>query len=119
MKTNRCVLIVENSKDSMERAFSELKKPSGKYKGMTIIAFPDYETLGRVVTGARLELIAVARKNKPKSIQELAKLVGRNFKNVYHDVKFLAEFGLITLHEGGPRKSAAPIANFNEIVLAA
>ena len=30
-KTNKCVLIVENSKESMSRAFSELKKPSGNF----------------------------------------------------------------------------------------
>ena len=119
MKTNKCVLIVESSKESMSRAFSELKKPSGKYKGMTVISFPDYETLGRVVTGARLELIATARREKPKSIQELAKLVGRNIKNVYQDVKLLAEFGLLVIHEGGPRKALTPVAKFREIVLAA
>jgi len=119
MKTNKCVLVVESPKQSMSRAFSELKKPSGKYKGMTVISFPDYETLGRVVTGARLELIAVARREKPKSIQELAKLVGRNFKNVYQDVKLLAEFGLLMIQEGGPRKASTPVAKFHEIVLAA
>jgi predicted transcriptional regulator len=119
MKKSRCVLIVESTKQSMDRAFSELKKPSGKYKGMAIISFPDYETLGKVVTGARLELIAVARKSKPKSIQELARIVGRDFKNVYHDVKLLVNFGLLSLDEGGPRKSSTPIAKYSEIVLAA
>ena len=106
-KKNKCVLIVESAKESISRAFSELKKPSGKYKGMTVISFPDYETLGRVVTGARIELIAVVRREKPKSIQELAELVGRNFKNVYQDVKLLAEFGLLMIHEGGPRKAVS------------
>ena len=119
MKKNKCVLIVESTKQSMERAFSELKKPSSKYKGMSILSFPDYETLGKVVTGARLEIIAVARKSKPKSIQELARLVGRDFKNVCQDVKLLADFGLLTLDEGGPRKASTPIAKYSEIVLAA
>ncbi len=119
MKNNRCLLIVESPKASMDRAMSQLKKPSGKYKGMTIIAFPDFETLGKVVTGARLELLAVIRQRKPKSIQELARFVKRDFKNVYQDVKFLAEFGLIQLIEGGPRRAAAPVARFSELVLAA
>jgi predicted transcriptional regulator len=118
-KKNMCVLIVESPKESMSRAFSELKKPSGKYKRMTVISFPDYETLGRVVTGARLELIAVARREKPQSIQELAKLVGRSFKSVYQDVKLLAECGLLVIHEGGPRKASIPVEKFREIVFAA
>ena len=119
MKGNRCVLIVESAKESIDRAFSQLKKPSAKYKGMTIISFPDFETLGKVVTGARLELLAVIRQRKPKSIQELARFVKRDFKNVHQDVKILSEFGLIQLVEGGPRRSAAPVAKFSELVLAA
>ena len=67
---------------------------------MTVISFPDYETLGRVLKAARLELIAVARREKPKSNLELAELVCRNFKNVYQDVKLLAEFGLLVIQEG-------------------
>ena len=119
MKNNRCVLIVESTKASMDRAFSQLKRPSAKYKGMTIIAFPDFETLGKVVTGARLELLAVIRQRKPKSIQELARFVKRDFKNVYQDIKILAKFELILLVEGGPRRAAAPVAKYSELVLAA
>ena len=119
MKNNRCLLVVETPKESVDRAFAQLKKPSGKYKGVTIIAFPDFETLGKVVTGARLELLAIIRQRKPKSIQELARFVKRDFKNVYQDIKILADFGLIQLVVGGPRRAAAPVAKFSELVLAA
>ncbi len=43
----------------------------------------------------------------------------RDFKNVYQDVKLLAEYGLIELKEAGPRKASTPKANFSELVLAA
>ena len=89
-----------------------------KYKGMLIISFPDFESLGRVITGARIELLHAIRISKPKSIQELAKIVERDFKNVYQDVKLLAECGLIELKEGGPRKASTQ-RNFLELVLAA
>jgi predicted transcriptional regulator len=72
-----------------------------------------------VITGARLELLNMIRHQKPKSIQELARFVARDFKNVYQDVKLLAQFGLIDLVETGPRRSASPVAKFSEIVLAA
>lgn len=85
---------------------------------MLIISFPDFESLGRVITGARLELLQAIRIHKPKSIQELAKVVERDFKNVYQDVKLLAEYGLIELKEAGPRKASKPEANFSELVLA-
>lgn len=69
--------------------------------------------------GARLELLHAIRINKPRSIQELSKIVERDFKNVYQDVKLLAEYGLIELKEAGPRKASTPKANFSELVLAA
>lgn len=119
MKTKKVVLLVEPSKTATSRAFSVLKKPSKKYAGMEIISFPDFETLGRVITGARLELLNMIRHREPKSIQELARFVARDFKNVYQDVKLLAQFGLIDLVEVGPRRSASPVAKFSEIVLAA
>lgn len=86
---------------------------------MEIISFPDFETLGRVITGARIELLITIRAYKPRSIQELARIVKRDFKNVYDDVKLLAEFGLIELKEKGPRRASAPKAPFSELVLAA
>ena len=119
MKTKKVLLLVEPSKKAMDRAFGELARPTGKYKGIEVISFPNFETLGKVITGARLELLHVIRTAKPKSIQELARVVGRNFKNVYQDVTLLAEFGLIKLKKVGPRRSMAPTAMYSEIVLAA
>ena len=121
MKAKKVLLIVEPTKSAVDRAFSVLKKPSmaKKYAGMEIISFPNFETLGRVITGARLELLSAIREHKPESIQALARVVKRDFKNVYNDVKLLAQFGLINLVETGPRRSASPVAKFSEIVLAA
>lgn len=121
MKSAKVLLVVEPAKSAMNRAFSALKKAptSKKYANMEIISFPDFETLGRVITGARLELLSMIREHQPKSIQELYRIVKRDFKNVYTDVKLLAQFGLIDLKEAGARKSASPIAKFSEIVLAA
>lgn len=119
MKTRKVLLTVEPAKNAMNRAFGELSKPSKKYQGMEIISFPNFETLGKVITGARLELLHAIRSGKPKSIQELARMVKRDFKNVHQDVTLLAEFGLIELRKVGPRRSAAPTAKFSEIVLAA
>ena len=66
-----------------------------------------------------LQIPLVIRTAKPKSIQELARTVGRDFKNVYRDVNILAEFGPIELKKAGPRRAAAPVSLFSEIVLAA
>ncbi len=119
MKTKRALLMVESQKQAMDRAFHVLAKPTKKYAGMVIISFPDFETLGRVITGSRVQLLTAIRAKKPKSIQELARFVKRDFKNVYQDVKLLCEFGLIELKGVGTRGSVAPLAKFYELVLAA
>jgi len=120
MKTNKAILVVEPTKKAFDRFASVLKKPSkAKYKGYTVLSFPTFEALGKVITGARLQLLFAIHNNRPKSIQELARVVDRDFKNVYNDVKLLAEYGLIILKENGARKAALPIAKYTEFLLAA
>ncbi|MEQ1663918.1 MAG: hypothetical protein ABL927_00920 [Bdellovibrionales bacterium] len=119
MKNKKVLLVVESTQKALDRSYTALERTSRNKKNVTIISFPDFETLGRVITGARLELLNNIRLMKPRSIQDLARLVKRDFKNVYQDVKLLAEFGLIDLKEAGPRKSAEPHAKYSEIILAA
>jgi len=119
MRTKRAFLKVESTKKAFDRAFRVLSRPSRKYAGTTIISFPDYKTLEKAISATRIELLNIIRTQRPKSIQQLAKLVKRDFKNVYTDVKFLQEFGLIDLEERGARRSSIPKAKFEEFVLAA
>jgi predicted transcriptional regulator len=120
MKTKKALLIVEPTAKAFSRLAEVLKSPSTtKYKGYTILSFPSYEALGRVITGARLELLSAIRTHKPSSIQELARAVKRDFKNVYQDVKLLAQYGLIDLKENGARKAAHPVALYTEFLIAA
>ncbi|MFZ4404883.1 MAG: hypothetical protein ACOYOK_12340 [Pseudobdellovibrionaceae bacterium] len=119
MKNRKVLLVVESTTKAMDRAFAALTKGSKVDKNIEIISFPDYATLGRVITGARLELLSNIKIMKPHSIQELARLVKRDFKNVYQDIRLLADFGLIELKESGPRKSAEPKAKYSQIILAA
>jgi len=119
MKGKRVLLMVEPPKSGLNRAVEVIKSRKSDYKGMMIISFPDFESLGRVITGARIELLHAIRIHKPKSIQELAKKVDRDFKNVYQDVKLLAACGLIELKENGAKKASVPKSYFSEIVLPA
>lgn len=119
MKSKKVLLVVEQTKKGMDRAFSVLKSPTKNYGDVEIISFPDFETLGKVITGARLELMNVISHKQPKSIQELSRFLKRDFKNVYQDVKLLSEFGLISLKESGRGRAAAPRVEFSEIIWAA
>ena len=55
---------------------------------------------------------------KPKSISALARAMRKDFKNVYSDVKFLADLGLLELREEGLRKTLVPVAKFEGIEFA-
>lgn len=63
----------------------------------TYIADP--ETARAIFTESRLKIIQLLKTKAPDSIYALAKILKRDFKNVYDDVLFLAEIGLISLKE--------------------
>lgn len=119
MKMKKAMLVVESPKEAMDRAFSVMERKSKKFSDTLILSFPSYQALGKVITGNRLELLKVVREEKPKSIQSLAKILKRDVKNVFNDVKLLQEFGLIEVEESGNRKPSAPKAKFSELILAA
>ena len=57
-----------------------------------------------MLTDRRLALLHLAREHAPKSINQLAKIAGRDFKNVYADVMLLKDYGLVQM---GRRKKAS------------
>ena len=68
-----------------------------KPKKATYVADP--ETARAIFTESRLRLIQTLKERSPGSIYELAKLLDRDFKNVYEDVIFLSELGIIGIKE--------------------
>lgn len=85
------------------------------------LIFTSLTALGKSFSPTRLELLSVIIKEKPESIYALAKLVGRDFKNVYNDVKILTDIGMIELMPTGKRDSFMPVAKYSgfEVDLAA
>ena len=64
------------------------------------------------MSAPRLEILARIPVLKPQSIAGLARSLKRDFKNVYADVMFLGDLGLIELKEEGKRKTLIPTARF-------
>ena len=60
-----------------------------------IIVFTSLTAVAKALSPARLELLSAILKHRPESIYALAKIIERDFKNVYSDVKLLAEIGLV------------------------
>jgi predicted transcriptional regulator len=59
------------------------------------LAFENWDTLARVMTGKRMELLRYVRRHKVASIRALAKALGRDYSNVHADVQALTEAGLL------------------------
>ncbi|MEA4956136.1 hypothetical protein SDC9_03517 [bioreactor metagenome] len=70
-------------------------------------------TLGEL----EIELLNTIKRDKPKSIRELAKIVNKDISSVQPKVKNLEQEGLIELKEGN-KNSKIPYLNYDEITLA-
>lgn len=68
-----------------------------KVKPKISISFENLDVMRKTLTENRLHLLKVIKKEKPDSIYALAKLTGRDFKNVYDDIKILKDFWLVDL----------------------
>ena len=77
----------------------------------TIIDSP--ELLAKVITPKRYEMLKVIRKKKPASIHELARMLKRDYKNVYTEVQFLHQLGLVEIVKEKNKKM--PVVNYDEI----
>ena len=82
------------------------------------ISFENTEAMRKVLSEERLRILKTIKKEHPKSIYELAKLLKRDIKNTFDDVQFLAQLGLVELkktREG--REKTTPKVNYNRILL--
>ena len=110
------VRIVVEGVDATSRRWAEAFKGKRPLRGVgAVISVPSWEVLGRVLSPPRLEILAAVPVLLPPSIAALARALKRDFKNVHADVKFLADIGLLELHEEGARRTLVPTALYSEI----
>ena len=64
------------------------------------LAFENWDTLARVLTGERTELLGYVRRHEVTSVRHLAAGLGRDYSSVHADVKALAAEGLLNVSEG-------------------
>jgi predicted transcriptional regulator len=101
MKARKLKIRIESSKEFFDR-FKENWKllASGKDTSQEeeyVLSFPDTGMLSKILSRERLRIIQVIRKEKPNSVNELAKLLGRAQANVHKDVHYLAEMKILDL----------------------
>jgi predicted transcriptional regulator len=100
----------------------EAYQAGGSAKPHKGIYFENLDAFRKILTEKRLELLHVVKREKPDTIHQLARLVGRNVKNVSDDLKHLADLGLVTLDKSaiaGDQANAprAPRVSYDKICL--
>jgi predicted transcriptional regulator len=93
-------------KDRSRRTVNAWHRASrGKDVHERYLAFESWDTLARVLTGKRMELLSYVRRNKVTSIRGLEKALGRDYSNVHGDVQRSRARGYFVLR----RRACVPI----------
>ncbi|GGL36297.1 hypothetical protein GCM10009037_19850 [Halarchaeum grantii] len=79
------------------------------------LSFTSYDDLMGTLTPRVLDLIEAIGREEPSSINETARVVGRDVKNVHEELSRLAQLGIIFFEEDGQRKR--PVVWFDELVI--
>ena len=80
------------------------------------LSFSSLESLRKVLTEKRTELLKAIKEKSPESVYELAKLVGRDLKSVNTDLKILKSLGLVSLRKSNEgRARVKPIVEFDKL----
>ena len=76
---------------------AEAGKPGPGDEGLF---FSNYDAVRSLFTDKRIELLRLIRKHAPTSINKLAKIAGRDFKNVYMDVMHFKNLDIVDVPRG-------------------
>ena len=77
------------------------------------IAFESYDDLLSTFTPRTLDLIEAVRRERPASINEAARVVDRDVKNVHEELTRLARLGIVYFVDEAQRKR--PVVWFDEL----
>jgi len=72
-----------------------------------------------LLSNEKARLLHIAKTKQPESIYKLAKLLGRDFKSVRHDIRILERFGFIELvssHKNN-RELLRPIVDADRVII--
>jgi predicted transcriptional regulator len=84
--------------DRFEAAWNRVAE-GRRISPLRVLTLQDLPSLTRTLTPARWTILERLKSEGPCSIYELAKRLGRNYKNVHTDVSQLIELGLIQRNE--------------------
>ncbi|MCC7268437.1 MAG: hypothetical protein IT546_14025 [Caulobacteraceae bacterium] len=107
---------VGDSREDMAARFAQawLRAAQGETRPEHHLSFDSFETLAKVLSPRRLELLRALHAQPAASIAALARHLGRDYKRVHEDVEALMAAGLIERPEAGALQ--APYAEIRTII---
>jgi predicted transcriptional regulator len=103
--------VLEEARDTMERIAAG--KTAQKIRDVN---FTSYEAMRKILTPRRLELLHAIKEKSPRSVYELARLLGRDLRNVNDDLTILTNIGLVELRGTTiGRKNIVPCVTVDKI----
>lgn len=111
------VVTVDPSRDGHEDGTDglDVREQEDREWSSPTLTFTSYDDLMATLTPRTLELIETVRREEPASINETARIVDRDVKNVHEELSRLARLGIIFFEAEGQRKR--PIVWFDELVI--
>jgi predicted transcriptional regulator len=120
MKIKRIDIGIKGLKESLGdfvRTWGKLEAGE-KVKKEEGIYFESVDTMRAILTNKRLLILKTIKEKKPNSIYELAKILGRDIKNINQDLKLLSDVGLVTLEKiETDKKRVIPHVDYSKILL--
>jgi predicted transcriptional regulator len=119
MKTKELIIGIKSVEQGLKEFSTTLKslgagkpvKPKGEK-----LNFVSLEAARTFFTPKRIELLKLIHHKEPNSVYELAKMAGRDLKNVQQDVGILARVGLIDLEqEKRGRERTTPKVDYDHL----
>ncbi len=115
MKIRKVLIEIRSLEDMLKEAgevYEKIKKGK-RVSQKSAIYFSNLKDMRKALTEKRLELLRVIRQKRPSSVYELAKITGRNIKNVLQDLNYLQRIGLVEITEDKGKK--IPSVNYEKI----
>ena len=94
-------LRIGDMRDALDRFEAAWNRRTEGRKTLHVLSVVDLPLLLKTLTPARWDLLERLREAGPLSMYQLAKRLGRNYKNVHTDVTRLAEIGLVERRADG------------------
>lgn len=120
LRTESTLVVTVRSSDEFHETVTEEietleKGDSEAVDLMPTLSFTSYDDLMATLTPRTLDLIESVRREGPDSINDAARIVGRDVKNVHEELSRLARLGIIHFEEEG--NSKRPVVWFDELVI--